>query len=157
MTVIIVTGTPGTGKTELAKAVAKKLGYKYVDVNSVIDDLGLIESFDKERDTNVVDEKKLSKELVKMIKKGGDFVIDSHMSHSVPSKYVDLCVVTKCELKELKKRLEKKGYKEPKVRENMDAEIFDICLNEAEEAGHKLLIVETSDKKPKELLKLFEK
>jgi len=34
--VIIVTGTPGTGKTRLAKAIAKAKHYGYVDVNNVI-------------------------------------------------------------------------------------------------------------------------
>ena len=29
--------------------------------------------------------------------------------------------------------MEKKKYSEEKIRENLDCEIFDICLNEAEE------------------------
>ncbi|MBU2638451.1 MAG: adenylate kinase family protein [Nanoarchaeota archaeon] len=151
MAVIIVTGTPSTGKTTLAKELAKRLRYKHIDVNKVIKATHLIESYDKKRKTNVVDEKKLSKALINLVKKGGNLVIDSHMSQCLPAKYVDLCIVTKCNLKALKKRLEKKGYSKEKVRENMDAEIFDVCLTEA--AGHKILIMETSLKKPKELVK----
>ncbi|PIN80138.1 kinase [Candidatus Woesearchaeota archaeon CG10_big_fil_rev_8_21_14_0_10_34_8] len=143
---IIVTGTPGTGKTEVAKAIAKKMKMKYVNVNDVIKKHKLIEEFDEERDTNVIDEEKLVEVLVEMIKKNDKIVIDSHMAHDVPSEYVDRCVVTKCELKELKKRLEKRGYKPEKVRENLDSEIFDICLNEAKEKGHKLMIVNTTGK-----------
>ncbi len=155
MAVIIVTGTPSTGKTALAKELAKKLRYEYIDANDIIKTEKLIESYDKKRKTNVVDEKKLSKALVKLInaKKEANLVIDSHMSQCIPAKYVDLCVVAKCELKTLKKRLEKKGYSKEKIRENLDAEIFDVCLNEALEAGHKLLIVETSLKRPEELVK----
>ena len=143
---IVVTGTPGTGKTEVAKAIAKKMKLKYVDVNDVVDKHGLIEKYEKERDTNVVDEEKLVKILVEMIKENKDLVIDSHLAHEIPAEYVDLCVVTKCELKELKVRLGKRGYKPKKVRENMDAEIFDVCLNEARERGHKLLVIDTSGK-----------
>ncbi|MFH0797938.1 MAG: AAA family ATPase, partial [Candidatus Woesearchaeota archaeon] len=136
-----------TGKTEIAKAIAKKLKMKYIDVNEVIDSNNLKECYDKKRDTYVVDEKKLSKALVEMIKKDSNIVIDSHMAHEVPPKYINLCVVTKCDLKELKKRLTKRGYHEDKVRENMDAEIFDICMEEAKEMGHKILIIDTTKKK----------
>ena len=69
------------------------------------------------------------------------------MSHYLPKKYVDLCIVTKCGLKKLKKRLEKRKYNKKKIRENLDCEIFDICLNEAMEKGHKVKIVDTSKKK----------
>ena len=71
-------------------------------------------------------------------------VIDSHLSHYLPKKYVKLCVVTKCDLKVLKKRLEKRKYSKGKVRENLDAEIFDVCLNEAKELGHKVKVVDTT-------------
>lgn len=152
MAAIIVTGTPGTGKTELAKELAKKLRYEYIDVNDVITGNRLIEGYDKARQTNIVDEKKLGKALAGLIRKKDNLVIDSHLSHYIPAKYADRCIVTKCELKTLKKRLEGKGYLPEKVRENMDAEIFDICLNEAIEMGHKVLIVETSRKSPKNIV-----
>lgn len=150
--VIVVTGVPGTGKTEIAIAIAKRMKLKYVDVNKVVKDHKLIESYDEERKTNVVDEKKLVKILVEMIKKDKNLVIDSHLAHEIPSEYVELCVVTKCELKELQKRLKKRGYIPEKVRENMDAEIFDLCLNEAKEKGHKLLIIDTTGKKADQIV-----
>ena len=31
-----------------------------------------------------------------------------------------------------------------KVRENLDAEIFDICLNEAKENKHKIIVLDTT-------------
>ena len=46
-------------------------------------------------------------------------------------------------IKELKKRLEDRGYSSLKVRENVDSEIFDICLTESMESGHKVFIIET--------------
>jgi adenylate kinase len=62
----------------------------------------------------------------------------------LPKKYVDLCIVTKCGLKTLEKRLKKRGYKKQKIRENLDCEIFDICLNEAKEKGHNIKIIDTT-------------
>lgn len=150
MAIIAVTGTPGTGKTVVAKLIAKKLRLAHVDVSKLIKKEKLCEAYDKERNCKIIDDKKLAKELIKAIKNNKNSVIDSHMSHLLPAKYVDLCVVTKCELKILKRRLERRSYSPKKVRENLDAEIFDNCLVEAEEAGHRVIVVDTSKKIDKE-------
>lgn len=146
MKTIIVTGTPGTGKTSLAKKLSKKLSYDYIDVNRIIKQNKLKEGYDRKKKCYIIDTKKLTKSLTKIIKNAANnLIIDSHLSHYLPKKHVDLCIVTKCNLKQLKKRLEsKKGYPKAKVRENLDCEIFDICLNEAREAGHKVIVIDTT-------------
>lgn len=145
--VIIVTGTPGTGKTTVAMRLAKKMEYEYVDVNKVISRDKLSEGYDRKMKCKIIDEKKLSKALLRMIK-GADngLVIDSHMSHHLPASSVDICVVTKCNLKLLKGRMTRRKYSADKIKENLECEIMDVCLNEAEEDGHKTLIVETDKK-----------
>ena len=80
----------------------------------------------------------------KKIKKYNGIIIDSHLSHYLPKEYVDFCVVTKCGIKELNKRLQRKGFSKSKVQENLQAEIFDICLNEAKEQKHKIIVVDTT-------------
>ncbi len=143
---ICVTGTPGAGKTFLAKKLAKKLGLKYVEINKVIEEHRLSDGYDKKRKSNIVDIKKLNKTLEKIIKNDKSIIIDGHLSHYLPRKYVDLCIVVKCNLKILKNRLNKRGYSKEKIRENLDSEIFDICLNEAIENKHKILVVDSSKK-----------
>ncbi len=157
MTIIIVTGTPGTGKTFIAKLIAKELNSKYVDVNKIIDEKKLCDEYDEVRKCRIVDADKLNNALIDLIKKSKEkskenLVIDSHMSHYLPKKYVDLCIVTKCSLKILKERLDKRNYQEEKVRENLDAEIFDNCLVQAEENSHNILIVDTTSRIHKEEL-----
>jgi len=148
MRVVIITGTPGTGKTTLAKQLAKKLNFHYLGVNKIIKKYKISEGYDKKRKTKIIDVKKLNKALIreinnyKKIKNG--IVIDSHLSHHLPSKYVDLCIVTKCNLKILERRLKKKKYSKGKIRENLDVEIFDVCLNEAKENKHKILVIDTT-------------
>lgn len=148
MRVIIVTGTPGTGKTALSKKLAKKLAFRYLDVGSIIKKCNFSEDYDEKRKTHIVDAKKLNRELVREImnckKTEKGVIIDSHLSHHLPKKYVDLCIVTKCNLRVLEKRLRKKKYFKAKIRENMDVEIFDVCLNEAKENKHKIFIVDTT-------------
>jgi adenylate kinase len=142
--IIIVSGSVGTGKTTLSKKLAKKLNYKYINVVKLIKEKRLRESYDRKRKTYVVDVKKLNPILIKIIKVSKNLVIDSHLSHYLPKKYANLCIITKCDLKILEKRLKKKEYNKEKIRENLDCEIFDICLNEATKAGHKILIVDTT-------------
>jgi len=162
MKIIAVSGVPGTGKTTLSKRLAKKLNFSYLDVNKTIKKYNLSEGYDKKRRTKIVDVKKLNiallkeipiiknslnktpinKKLPKKSKKG--IIIDSHISHYLPKKYVDLCIVTKCDLIVLEKRLKEKKYDKNKVRENLDAEIFDICLNEAKESRHKVIVIDTT-------------
>ena len=118
MRVIIVTGTPGTGKTALSKKLAKKLAFRYLDVGSIIKKCNFSEDYDEKRKTHIVDAKKLNRELVREImnckKTEKGVIIDSHLSHYLPKKYVDLCIVTKCNLRVLEKRLRKKNKRREK-------------------------------------------
>jgi len=141
--IICVTGTPGTGKTRLAKALAKTLSFRYLDLNALIEEKGWHEGKDAERDTLIVDERRLSSKVVPLVE-DTNVVVDSHLSHFISAKLVALCIVCTCPLPVLKRRLERRGYSARKVRENLDAEIFEICAREAEDSGHKLLIVDTA-------------
>jgi adenylate kinase len=153
MKVICVSGTPGTGKTTLAKFLSKKKDYTLIDVNQVIKQNKLNNKYDKKRKCNIIDIKKLNKTLIKLIKQNKkdkkNIIIDSHLSHYLPKKYVDLCIITKTELKILEKRLKKRKYSKAKIRENLDSEIFDVCLNEAKEFKHNIRVIDTSKKKLK--------
>ncbi|MBI2650481.1 adenylate kinase family protein [Candidatus Woesearchaeota archaeon] len=78
------------------------------------------------------------------IKKYKGIIIDSHLSHYLPKKYIDLCIVTKCGIDELNKRLKKKRFYKDKIKENLQAEIFDICYNEALHQKHEVLVIDTT-------------
>ena len=142
--IIVVTGAIAAGKTTVAKKLAKKHNLEYLDINSIIKKNKLYEKYDRKFNSYIVDVKKLNKFLIKYIKEHPDLVIDSHLSHYLDKKYVDLCVVVKCDIKVLKKRLEKRKYSKNKIRENLDAEILDVCLVEASEKGHKIKVIDTS-------------
>jgi adenylate kinase len=156
MKTIIVTGSVGSGKTTLAKKLSKFSNFEYIDVNDVVKKNKLAEDYDDEMNCNIVDVKKLNKVLVELIKSSKvGLVIDSHMSHYISKKYVDLCVVTKCKIDVLKKRLKKRKYSLQKIKDNIEAEIFNVCFEEAKENGHKMLVVDTSNGITKEVLSLI--
>ncbi len=154
MKVVAVSGVPGTGKTALSKKLAKKLNFYYLDVNKLIIRHNLSEGYDKKRKTRIVGIDRLNKFLINYIKqfkkitkkneKYNGLIIDSHLSHYIPRKYVDLCVITKCGIKELNKRLKKKKFNKDKIKENLQAEIFGICHNEALERKHSVFVVDTT-------------
>ena len=141
MVVIAVTGCVGSGKTTLSKKLSKDLKLKYVDVNKVINDYGLRKEYDKEKKCWVVDIPKLNKALMRVVKKEAGVVVDSHLSHYLPKSVVSLCIVVRCELKVLKKRLKGRKYPVDKVKENLECEVFDICTSEALHNKHNVLVV----------------
>jgi len=144
MKAIIVTGVPGTGKTTFAKNLAEKYKLAYTDVNQLIAKHNLSVGRDKKRDCEIIDTDTLKRVLEDEIKDSSStMVIDSHLSQCIGSEFVKICFVTKCDIRELKKRLEKRGYSKEKVRENLDAEIFDVCLVEANELSHRTEIINT--------------
>ena len=56
---IIITGTPGTGKTTHSEQLAESLGLRYLGINEVIKDKGCDEGFDEEFQSIIVDEDKV--------------------------------------------------------------------------------------------------
>lgn len=159
--IITITGTPGTGKTTIAKQLAsflrkRKIKYKILNLNAFIKKRKIYDYYDQKRHCYVVDETKLRKAILPLLKEAKKkkqcLIIHSHLSHLLHKRYIDLCIVTKCDLKTLLKRLKKRRYSAEKIRENLDAEIFDICRIEAEERGLKIYTVNTSKRIKKQSL-----
>jgi adenylate kinase len=144
---IIITGTPCTGKTTLAKAVAKQFDYAYIDGKKIIKEKKLAVGYYKKRRCDIIDEQKLAEVFEDIIKNSDkSIVIDSHLSHYINPDSVDMCIVTTCNLKELQKRMKKRDYPKDKIDENMQCEIMEICINEAKEQGHNVKVVDTTKK-----------
>ena len=56
---IVITGTPGVGKTTHAEQLAQATGLKHLSVNAIVKDEGLHEGKDEETGSWIVDEDKV--------------------------------------------------------------------------------------------------
>ena len=131
--VMLVTGTPGVGKTTLAKKLAEKLNAEYVNLTELSEKANLAKAKDKIRGTNIIDEAKMHREIKTMIEKSQtDLVIDGHYAAAVtPKAYVTHIFVLRRNPVELRRVMRQLGFNAAKQEENLAAEILDVCLVEA--------------------------
>lgn len=131
--VILVTGTPGVGKTTVSHKLASKLDAVYVGVTELVKKKKLITSVDEDRRTLIADTEKVSKQLQEILAKAeSSIIIEGHYAVDVvPKKDVNTVFVLRRDPRELKGALEKRGYEEKKLWENLAAEILDVCLWDA--------------------------
>jgi len=138
--IIAISGTPGTGKSTLAKKLSLLLKITRMDIDRYIMANKLYSGYDKLRKTKIVSETPLKRSLSAYIRQSEtSLIIDSHLAHILPSSLITLTIITSCKLKPLQQRLKKRRYNQLKIRENLDAEIFDTCYTEAVESGHRVL------------------
>ncbi|MFO8078320.1 MAG: adenylate kinase family protein [Thermoplasmatota archaeon] len=147
---IALTGTPGTGKTSLSQQMRMQ------DIN-VIDfhDFALKhhcdQGYDAEKDTLIIDIDKVNKALASVDQHDDSIVIEGHLSHLLDP--IEKVIILRCHPKILFKRLQQKGWKRQKIRENLESELLDIILCETMEtyAAEDVFELDTSNQ-PSELL-----
>ncbi|KAI9371128.1 DUF1671-domain-containing protein [Aspergillus egyptiacus] len=139
---IVITGTPGVGKTVHCEQLAQDTGLRHLSINQVAKDRGCYDTYDEELETWVVDEDKLLDAIEDEVLQGG-YLIDWHACDLFPKSWIDLVVVLRCpSTSVLYDRLSSRGYHETKLQENLDAEIFGVLIEEAREAFDEELVVE---------------
>jgi adenylate kinase len=126
--IIAITGTPGTGKSTVT-SILKKKGFTVVDLKQVAFDNDFILGIDKNRNSCIVDVKKLDKYIKKKFF-GEDIVfVEGHIAHLL--KCVNKIIILRLHPSKLKEILVKRDWKKDKVSENVEAEILDVILCEA--------------------------
>jgi len=154
---IVITGTPGVGKTTVGALLAERLGAELVELGALVEEEGLHEGLDEETGSLIVDLGALSKRVIELIssKPGKTVVVVGHYAQNVvPRELVSRAFVLRRDPRELRSVLIARGYSGRKLYENLQAEILDICLYEAVEAyGHELVYeVDVSGRGPNEVV-----
>lgn len=159
---IIVAGTPAVGKTTTVTEILSgasgsdpAIPLRHLSINDLVKSRSCHEGYDEELQTYIVDDDRLMDEVEKEISDGdgdGGWVIDWHSVGGFAVRWVDLVVVLRCEETDvLFDRLSKRGYKEDKIQENMDAEIFGVIGEEAREAWEEGQVVELKSEKVEDI------
>ncbi|KAI9797534.1 MAG: factor activating pos9 [Piccolia ochrophora] len=133
---IIVTGTPGVGKSSHAELLSSNTGLKLVSVNRVVTDRECHEGWDEQHQSWI-----LLDSLEEEVPRGG-CIIDWHACEVFPKSWIDLVVVLRADSTILYDRLTSRHYTPEKLGENIDAEIMQVILEEARESYDEELIVE---------------
>ncbi|MFH1285543.1 MAG: AAA family ATPase [Candidatus Micrarchaeota archaeon] len=122
---IVITGVPGTGKSTLARLLAKKLKCELLRVNEVVVKKKLYTRVDEDG-AKVVKMRALFEELAKKSGKKKNLVIEGHLAceFKLPAELVIVC---RCNPKVLEKRLVKRKYASVKKSANTMSEMLDYC------------------------------
>jgi len=153
--VILITGTPCVGKTSAARVLAARLDALYINLTELALQHNLISGKDKKRNSIIIDEAKMRQKIRSIIRKTdkNEVVIDGHYAvNVVPPRLVTFVFVLRRDPVELRELMRKRGFPEPKLMENLAAEILDVCLVDALNAGMegKTCELDTTGRSPEE-------
>eukprot|EP00933_Yihiella_yeosuensis_P052990 TRINITY_DN5113_c1_g4_i1.p1 TRINITY_DN5113_c1_g4~~TRINITY_DN5113_c1_g4_i1.p1 ORF type:complete len:177 (+),score=40.09 TRINITY_DN5113_c1_g4_i1:73-603(+) len=132
---VLVTGTPGVGKTTFCEAVAAAVGFKHIEVSKMVKEKKLYREWDDEMNCSIFDDELVGDALEPVLgeESTGGYLVDFHSSGFLDDQWFDLAICLRASTETLYDRLEKRHYPEHKVKENVEAEIFQTCLEEARE------------------------
>lgn len=122
---VVITGVPGTGKTTVAKKLAKATACKLIEINKLVDEHKLWKGKDK-FGSRIVEIKRLCTKLKTEMKNEKNIIVEGHLACDMKLP-ADIAIVLRTNPKKLEARLAKRGYPREKVEENLMAEMLDYC------------------------------
>ncbi|XP_042546612.1 adenylate kinase isoenzyme 6 isoform X1 [Dipodomys spectabilis] len=147
---ILLTGTPGVGKTTLGKELASRSGLKYISVGDLAREGELYDGYDEEYDCPILDEDRVVDELENEMRDGG-VIVDYHGCDFFPERWFHIVFVLRTDNSVLYKRLETRGYNEKKLQDNIQCEIFQVLYEEAIASYKEEIVHQLPSNNPEEL------
>lgn len=151
--IILITGTPGVGKTTVSRILAKRLGAVVIHINELVNKKHIYTGIDEKKGYKIVDLDVLFKEINLIIQENNDseyIIIEGHLSHLFEES--DIVIVLRANPHVLRDRMISKGWMDSKIRENIEAEIIDLCSYESFEIHEdKVNEIDTSNFSPQKV------
>jgi adenylate kinase len=134
--IIAISGSVGTGKTTIAKEVAKKMNMEIIHLNDwaldfKIKEVKELQTFDFNLDGLI---HKINQHISNNLNK--NIILEGHFAHYINPELVDLLFVINRDLNFLKEEYQKRGYNEQKIEDNLEVESFNLCFYEGLEEGY---------------------
>ncbi|KAK4490782.1 hypothetical protein RD792_001495 [Penstemon davidsonii] len=137
---ILITGTPGTGKTTTCLALAEATNLKHINIGDLVRQKNLHDGWDDQFECYIINEDLVCDELEDLMEEGGN-IVDYHGCDFFPERWFDYVAVIQTENSLLYDRLSKRGYTGQKLSNNMECEIFQVLLEEAKESYPEDIVV----------------
>ena len=168
---ILITGTPGVGKSALCRALTDKnpAGIQWINIGKFAKDNDLLGVYDDVYQCHELDEDKIIDELEdtmeripkdKLVTNTSDrkrlhktVLIDHQVTDFFPERWFDIVFVLRTDNTTLYDRLGEKGrgYSGKKLQDNIECEIFQTVLDEAKECYPEEIVHELSSNNEKDL------
>uniref|UniRef100_A0A1J3G6X9 Adenylate kinase isoenzyme 6 homolog n=2 Tax=Noccaea caerulescens TaxID=107243 RepID=A0A1J3G6X9_NOCCA len=130
---LLITGTPGTGKSTTAAALAEATNFRHICVGDLVKEKNLHDGWDDKLESYIINEDLVCDELEDVMVAGGN-IVDYHGCDFFPERWFDRVVVLQTENTALYDRLAKRGYSGTKLSNNIECEIFQVMLEEAQDS-----------------------
>ncbi|EWG08258.1 MAG: nucleotide kinase-like protein [Candidatus Aramenus sulfurataquae] len=152
--IILVSGTPGVGKTTVAMEIAKRYNLSYFSVSQFIIENKLYVSYDEERQTYNIDDSVIEKVNME-VERLRNVVVET-IYPSLLDRADKVIVLRKNPLK-LYEELKRRKWNDLKVAENVEAEILGVVSQEAKDWFQSVCEIDVSEKTIDEVISMVEK
>lgn len=139
---ILITGTPGCGKTTLAKGLSKKLNYSYINEK----DFALKNSIGEFNEENELEipTRLFEKKMNSYLKSKKNIILEGHTLCEMKLN-VDLVILIKIDPEELQGRLEQRNYSDVKIMDNVFCEGIEYCNKKLKKNYSKFFVINSKN------------
>lgn len=154
---VIVCGTPGTGKTSLiAKLKPLMKSFYFINLSQYAIEYDCVFQHEKGLETKAIDRKKLLRQIEPILRLYNRNVIEVIHATTLPKDLVNFIFVVRTDNTILYDRLKSRGYNESKLKNNVEAEIFQLISDEAKLKFGESVVTELYNNEPADLDKNVE-
>ena len=132
--ITVITGTPGVGKSTLARLLAQRTRAQLLDLGKFVKQKKLYSKYDKKARSYVIDEPRVRRELQKYFSfhEKEELIIDTHtLGTFFPANRRTIALVIRLDPLVLGHRLKLRQWSKEKIWDNVESELIDLSLFEA--------------------------